>query len=234
MGALPPVMYLIITLAAFIIAGGLLIWVAGYIKRGGKGGSKGHQRPPTASAPAEPGSPAPTGEQELLRVSRTTKGGLAVFVQGQRYRHLQEVKDTQVGRETIEALKAVLAFAEGWLPTLTPSQPAPTESTVDEEAFLDRLRRSDLFSPSPRRRGAGGGVKPRPEPLIPLEKINDLVQERLRERPDLAGQHVRLTTGPGESLRIYVGQQTFDAVGHIPDPQIRALIQDAIREWENG
>jgi hypothetical protein len=234
MGALPPVIYLILTLAAFIIAGGLLIWVAGYIKSGGQGDSKRRQQPPTASALAEPGTPAPAGEQELLRVSRTKKGGLAVFVQGQRYRHLREIKDVQVGRETIEALKTVLTFAEGWLPTPTPSQPAPRESTVDEEAFLERLRRSDLFSLSPRRGGAGGGVKPRPGPLIPVEKINDLVQERLRERPELAGRHVRLTVGPGESLRIYVGQQTFDAVGHIPDLQIRALIQDAIREWEGG
>jgi len=170
------------------------------------------------------------GEQELLRISRTKKGRLTIFVQGRRYRHLREIKDPQVGRETIEALKAVLTFAEGWLPAprQTPPQPASRKSTVDEETFLERLRRSDLFP-------AGGPARTsQPEPLIPVGKINALVQKRLRERPDLAGRHIFLTTKVGGNPLICVSQQTFDAVDDIPDPQIRALIQDAIREWESG
>jgi len=230
MGTLPPAVFLILALAAFAIAGGLLVWVMGYIRGRGKGNPKGRKQPPTAVAPTGPETPALADEQELLRVSRTKKGGLDVFVQGQRYRHLREIKDPQVGRETIEALKAVLTFAEGWLPTprQAPPQTASRKSTVDEEAFLEQLRRSDLFS-------AGGPARTsQPEPLIPVEKINDLAQKRLQERPDLAGRHVRLTTGTDGNLRIYVNQQTFDAVGDIPDPQIQALIQDAIREWESG
>ena len=172
----------------------------------------------------------PADEQELLRVSRTDKGDLAIFVQGQHYRHLREIKDPQVGHETVEALKTMLAFAEGWLPTPQQTSPQSTarKSTVDEEAFLEQLRRSDLFS-------AGSAVRPsQPEPLIPVKEINDLAQKRLRERSDLAGRHIRLTTGVDGSLCIYVDQQAFDAVGDIPDPQIRTLIQDAIREWEGG
>lgn len=232
MSATPSFIYLILALAAFAIAGGLLVWVTGYIrgKGKGKGSPKEHERSPTSVVPTEPESSALAGEQELLRVSRTKKGGLDIFVQGRRYRHLREIKDPQLGNETIEALKAVLAFAEGWLPTSRQASPQPTsrKPTVDEEAFLAQLRQSDLFSVGSPARSS------QPGPLIPVEEINDLVQKRLREQPDMVGRHVRLTTGVGGSLRIYVGQQTFDAVSDIPDPQIRALIQDAIREWESG
>jgi hypothetical protein len=224
MGALPALFYLVLALAALAMAGGLLVWVIRYA--GSKDGSSSGER----LNPTTVGTSAPEGEQELLRVSRTRKGKLVVVVQGRRYRHLREITDPQIGRETIGALKAVLAFAEGWLPTSpqAPSQPASSKSTVDEEAFLEQLRRSDLFS---------AGVSPalsRVEPLIPAEAINDLVQERLRKRPDLAGWHVFLTTEAGGDLRIYVGPQSFESVDDIPEPEVRALIRDAIREWEDS
>jgi hypothetical protein len=224
MGALPALFYLVLALAALAMAGGLLVWVIRYA------GSKDDSSSGERLNPTTVGTSAPEGEQELLRVSRTQKGKLVVVVQGRRYHHLREITDPQIGRETIEALKAVLAFAEGWLPTSpqAPSQPASSKSTVDEEAFLERLRRSNLFS---------AGVSPAPprvEPLIPVEAINDLVQERLRKRPDLAGWHVFLTAEVGGDLRIYVGPQAFESVDDIPEPEVRALIQDAIREWEDS
>jgi hypothetical protein len=224
MGALPALFYLILALAALAMAGGLLVWVIRYA--GSKDGSSSGER----LNPTTAGTSAPEGEQELLRVSRTQKGKLVVVVQGRRYRHLREIADPQVGRETIEALKAVLAFAEGWLPTSpqAPSQPASGKSTVDEEAFLEQLSRSDLFS---------AGVTPassRVGPLMPVEAINDLVQERLRKRPDLAGWHIFLTTERDGTLRFYVGPQSFESVDDIPEPEVQALIRDAIREWESS
>jgi len=148
MGALPSSMYIILALAAFATAGGLLAWVIGYIR--GKGKENSSKRSPTTGASAGAKPPVLVDEQELLRVSRTKKGGLVVFVQGRRYRHLREIKDPQMGRETTAALKAVLAFAEGWLPTprQTPPHLAPKNPVVpavDEKAFLEQLRRGDLF-----------------------------------------------------------------------------------------
>jgi len=235
MGAIPSFIYLLLALAAFAIAGGLIIWVSSYVKaKDERNPQKADKNPadadpsPTPAKPGDSGISEPTGEQELLCVSRTSKGGLAVSVQGQRYGHLREIKDPQVGRETVEALKAVLAFAEGWLPTAreTTPRPAPRNSAVDEEAFLEQLRRSNLFS--------AGTPAPaaQPEPLIPVEQIDELVQKRLQEHPDLAEQGIHLTTEADGSVYIYVGQQTFDAVADIPDPKVRALIQNAIREWE--
>ncbi len=236
MDVLPPEFLILVVAIVSALAGGLLTWTVSYISGGGKS-KRQHRRLPAATAQGEPEAPAPAGEQELLRVSRTKKGSLAVFVQGQRYRRLLEITEPQVGHETIAALKAVLTFAEGWLPS--PSQPAPRRSTVDEEAFLEQLRQSDLFSldkPSGLRGRPGRRTPPRQlEPLLtPADEINDLVRQRLREQPELARHSIRLTTGEDGGLCIHVGLQTFDAVNDIPDLQVRALIQDTIREWEAG
>lgn len=239
MDTLPPEFLILVVAVASAIAGGLLTWVTGYVTGGGKG-KRQRRQPPVAATQADQESPAPPDERELLCVSRTKKGRLAVFVQGQRYRHLQEITDPQVGDETIEALKAVLSFAEGWLPSVpqTPPPPAPTVPAVDEEVFLEQLRQSH---PSPPRRPPDLLNQlpiPTPhtllEPLTFVDEIDDLVQQRLRKRPDLAEQRIRLTTDKDGSLRIHVDQQTFEAVDDVPDPQVRALIHDAIREWEGG
>jgi len=229
MGALPSFIYLALALAALAAAGLLLVWIIRYTGRRDGGNPKGPPvAPATVATPPAFAEPTLTEERELLRVARTDKGVVAVFVQGQRYHRLQEIKDPQVGCETIEAMKAVLTFAEGWLPLRqATAQAVARKSTVDEEAFLEQLRSRNLFS-------AGNSSRLSPsEPLIPVEVINNMVQERLRKRPDLAAQRIYMATESRGNLRIYVGMQSFEAVDEIPNTEVRALIQDAIHEWES-
>ena len=223
MGMLPAFFYLILALAALAVAGVLLVWIIRYA--GSKDGRSRETRDPTTGSAS-----ASAGEPELLRVSRTGKGDIVIHVRGRRYRHLREITDPQVGRDTIEALKTVLAFAEGWLPASppTPVPPPARKSSVDEEAFMERLRRANLFAAKGPSRPSSAGL------VIPAEAINELVQERLQERPELAAQPIRLSTEPDGRLRIDVGLQSFESVGDIPEPAVRSLIQDAIREWESG
>jgi hypothetical protein len=255
MNALPPAFYIILALLAFAVAGGLLVWLIGYIR--GKGKQNSDDPSPvtstepeipvrTSEPPPEPTSepqPQPPAEEALLRVSRVRPGkdGLAIFVQGRRYHHLHEIRNPQMGRETVEALNAVLAFADGWFPARPqpPSQPEPTRraaSAEDEEAFLARLRQSDLF-PEGTSSGLLGGAKRRrssssSDPVVPpAEAIDALVQQRLASRPELARYNIRMTTAEDGSLRIHVGLGTFSAVDEVQDSEVRALIQDAIREW---
>lgn len=232
---LSPELLIVIVALISALAGAVLMWIIGSLIGGNK--DQRHDRPRPVQAQAE--DAASPGERELLRVSRAAKEGLGVFVQGRRYRHLQQITDPQVGSETIEALKAVLAFADGWLPALRQQeapQPAPKRTAVDEEAFLAQLRQADLF---PGEKASGLSFRPRrhashaaPGLLVtPAEAINELVQERLQERPDLAGHSISLTTARDGGLCIHVGLQSFDAVDSIPDPEVRGLIQDAIHEW---
>jgi hypothetical protein len=235
MDMLPPELF-IFAIIAFLL-GALSAWLIGYVSRGGKG--KDRQQPGPTAEPEGYGS---TDGQELLRVLRAKGGLLNVYVQGQRCRQLREITDPQVGRETVEALKAVMAFAEGHLPSIRQqaaqaAQPAPTASTTDQEAFLQQLRQpppsfsSGPLTPpgKPKVRTPGNML----DPLTFIDDIDELVQQKLEHRPDLAGRFIRLTTGMGGGLRVYVDQQIFEAVGDISDPEVRALIQEAIREWES-
>lgn len=64
------------------------------------------------------------------------------------------------------------------------------------------------------------------------DEIDQMVQHRLRERPDLADRHIRLASGLDGGLRIYVDDEVFEAVGDITDFRVREFIRDTIREWE--
>ena len=137
MNSLPPFVYLFLTLAAAIIAIGGSIWLFGYINN--KKAQEGEQSPALEPGPQ---APAPAGEQELLRVSRTEKGELVIFVQGHRRRRLQEITDPQTGRETIEAIKAVMTFSKDWLPSIRQQAAPPTsspETSIDQETFLKSI-----------------------------------------------------------------------------------------------
>lgn len=70
------------------------------------------------------------------------------------------------------------------------------------------------------------------DPLNLADDIDQMVQHKLRERPDLADRRVRLASGRDGGLRIYVDGEVFEAVGDITDFKVRELIRDTIREWE--
>jgi hypothetical protein len=70
------------------------------------------------------------------------------------------------------------------------------------------------------------------EPLNLVTDIDQIVQQRIQERPDLRERTVRLSSGREGELRIYVDAQVFEAVDDITDFRVRELIRDAIREWE--
>jgi hypothetical protein len=269
MDAIPPFVFLIFALALLCLAGGLVYWLVGYLRGGGTGKSKERDRTstaevlsevvstaqvpaepmPTADVPAEPVQAMPPGARELLSVRRIENGELAVFVQGQRYHHLRGIRDRQVGRETIEAIRYVIAFAEGWLPAprQEPVQPAsikstvePVESAVDEEAFLERLRQMDLFPAEKKPPGLLNGlrrgrVRREFDPLMtPADAINSLVQQRLEEHASVTRRDISIITGEDGGLCFRIGIQTFTEVASIPDSEVRALIQDAIREWKES
>jgi hypothetical protein len=244
MDAIPSSIFLVLALALLAMAGGMGVWLFSYVKKEGLDSPK-RERPPVTETPPKLEASAQSDVRELLSIYRMEKGDLAIFVQGERYHHLREIRDQRLGNETVEAIKHVMTFAEGWLPTIQQPTPQSTSSrqestTVDEEAFLEQLRQKDLFPvekpstglfSSRRRRKASRPLTPL---RTPAEEINELVQKRLQERRGEIKQDIYLSTGVDGSLCIRVGLQTCTSPDDIADPQIRALVQDAVREWEEG
>jgi hypothetical protein len=233
MDAIPTPVFLVFALALLALAGGIGVWLYNYATGGGAKSSKGEQSP-AAKALVETETSIPTSAQELLSVHRLERGELAIFVRGQRYYHLRGIKDAQMGIDAVEAVVSVMSFAEGWIPTIQGTQqskPAP-KSTVDQEIFLEQLRQGDLFpdsQPTGQRRRSSRSSAPL---LTPADQIHELVQQRVQERPDMARRDIRITTSADGSLRFRVGLDTFSEVDDISDLEVKALIQDAIREWK--
>jgi hypothetical protein len=243
MDAIPAPVFLILALALLAMAGGLGLWLYNYVT-GESADNKKRERPPTTRAAGEMPDTAVTDARELLSVYRMEGDELAVFVQGLRYQHLREIKEPQLGNETVGAIRRVLEFAEGWLPPMrqAPSQPSSTEPAVDEAAFLEQLRQTEMFPLESPPSGLFGQRQPgrrtsfqSPSPLTtPADQINELVQQLMQEREGMTRRNVTVTTGADGGLSIRVDLQTFTEVDSIPDPQVRGLVQDAIREWKES
>lgn len=220
MEGLPPGVLILIVAALSAAVGALLTWLITYI---------GRERGPAPRHHPEDEEPA---TDDLLRVVRT-KGGPSVVVQGKRLRHLREIKDRDVGQETVLAVEAVLKFAEGWLPALQrekrPFTSAKTQSAAGVTASPPPIHQG---SPLAGQRAVAGGTASA-EPLRLVEEINGLIQERLQERPDLARRGIRLTRDMDGRPLIYVDKHAYHSADEIPDPEVSVFIRETIQIWEN-
>jgi hypothetical protein len=261
MEALPPAVYAFASILSFILACALVVWViraAGRKSRKATTADDARPKPLTTPMPSEPdsnpvheeqplSSPETVpphrgkviGRRELLSIARTDEGETLVLAGGQPYRRLRDINDPRLGQETIEAIHAVLVFAEGWIPYI---QKWSAESASLSQAAPEQERPSHAPHPS------GGPYPARPqspvttttipkpgsmlEPLPLVSQINDLVQRRLKEHPDLSHHLITLATTIDGGLRIYVDHQAFQSIDDITEPKVKSLIQGAIREWE--
>lgn len=77
---------------------------------------------------------------------------------------------------------------------------------------------------------------PRVSPSVPAlaEQLDEILQELLRRHPELPYRAVRFETLPDGTLGIIVGGRRYSRPEEVPDPNLRALLQEAIRQWEGG
>lgn len=63
------------------------------------------------------------------------------------------------------------------------------------------------------------------------EQIEDIVQARLAEHPELSKYHVDFGTAPDGGLEIHVNDQAFPEIDALPDESLKRLIHEAIETW---
>ena len=213
MVGLPPAALIIIVAALSALAGGVLTWLVIYLTRDRTPGSAANHDAPSA---------------DLLRVV-ASKTGPTVLIQGERRRHLREIQDRETGKRAVAAVKAVLAFAEGWLPALDGRADASA-------AALRRPRTRDTAPTSPQSRRAAPTspvTDGSADPLRLVEEIDALLQNRLAEQSELAKREIRLARDVNGRVVIYVGQDRFHSAEEIPDKKIGAFIRETIHIWEH-
>lgn len=214
--------------------------------------------------PAPPPAASTTEPVELLRLLRDPQSGqLLIQVGNKRYKKLTDVADKQIGQYILELTAHVLAFSNGMImtegnvksvaqpkvgpvpappvtPPPEPELPAPKPSPEVEAAFLASLRAKSTPEPEPLpARGLFGRPKPAPIPAtLPVlnlaREINDILQVKLALSPLSQRMKVEVLSAPDGGIRINVNGQFYAGPDEVPDPEVKALIKESIKQWERG
>jgi hypothetical protein len=111
------------------------------------------------------------------------------------------------------------------------SSPIPTPTPPMPDSVRDAVSTPVPAVPQP----IAQVKKPEPEKNIKslsiVQQIDTVLQEKLMTSP-LAKRGIRLQESAQGGVEVYVGLQKFDAVGDVPDEEIKAAIRSAIAEWE--
>jgi len=163
---------------------------------------------------------------------------------GQRQRLLKGVRDLRLWSglpETPRGEQAATAPAGSEIPTAnlaaggaaaglvgetpslgqTPAQPAVAavkRPSLNPVGVLARAIKSDV-------------PKAGSPPLSIAGQIDEILQAKLENLP-LKGRAIRLMELPGKGMVVMVGLDQYDSVSAVPDPEIRALLQACVEEWE--
>jgi hypothetical protein len=65
-----------------------------------------------------------------------------------------------------------------------------------------------------------------------VSEIDDILQVKIASSP-LTNKGIHLIETPTGGVMVYVGLEKYDGIAAVPDPEIKRLIQSAVREWEN-
>jgi hypothetical protein len=124
-----------------------------------------------------------------------------------------------------------------------PSEPlVPPPSPEAEAAFLASLQANPPAQqpepPAPKRRGFFGTSKSSKETPMPsfnlAGEINNIVQARLIASPLAATTKIEILSDPSGGIRIKVNGQMYAGPDDIPDPDVKALIKNSIKQWERS
>jgi hypothetical protein len=207
-----------------------------------------------ATAPAAPTTPVvaakpalENGAREVLRVLRDPiSEALLVEVAGQRYQQMADIHLSSVREGLLNTLRDLEAFSSS-APTTPPPvmvvhtpapEPLPLTPSITNigTAKAAKTGTAPLLAPS---------MNPFKQMLVlrdlaktqlpPLktiaEQIDEILQEKLVTSP-FSQRGVKVHTGPKGNALFRADGADYDAVDGVPDEGIRALIRDAVAEWE--
>ena len=75
--------------------------------------------------------------------------------------------------------------------------------------------------------------EPEVKMLSVVDEVNDILQKKLHGSP-LAGKGIHLMENHNKEIRFWVGLNSYNDVEEIPDPDVRIIIDESVREWEKS
>lgn len=209
-----PLLLLVIGLVGGLLAGALLVawWYEGQKAPPDSESNVAGQA--ASEAPVAPAPPAPP-PASLLSLRRASDGELEVYLHG-----IRLASPGHVTHDQRQQLVDLVVELRPWVS----SSPAPTPSapTSSKRAATTPVA---TIPPTPLEES----------PLAPLRsialQIDEVLQEMLETSP-LKARGISLREGPGHSVVVWVGAQSYAGIEEVPDEDVRALLRAAVEEWQ--
>jgi hypothetical protein len=169
------------------------------------------------------------GDKAILRLWRDEADKIWLEMDGQRL----ETKDDLQADQKRDLLKFVLDLRP-WLdavpaPAARPQvqEPLPPEGPAPRRSlFPHRPQKMEKIFPVDE-------LKPQVSLKSIVEQIDEVLQEKL-EGTAFSNLKIHLWEGPGGEVQVQIGALTHPGVEAIPNPEIQALIRQAVADWEKG
>lgn len=189
----------------------------------------------------------PADSVELLRVFRDLSDGtLIVEIDGRRFASAGELAGANLARRFTKVVKDLAQWVRDAQARAAQAPPAapPTSAPAPGTPAWHSLPDDEMPSMGPgtmlrQMTRAAMGQKPEtppeenaPELSIP-EQIEELLQARLIHMPEFRERTIHVKPSLSGGVRIQVDGTYYEGVGDIADDDVRALLQDVVREWEN-
>jgi hypothetical protein len=172
-----------------------------------------------------------------------TDGTLVVEIGRRRFRSLNELRGADLERRFRNVVRDLDALSTP--PRRAPAAPSPAReetppakarpkppseevppTSMGPGAMLRQMRRVAMGqTPEP--------VEQKPELSI-ADQIEDLLQARLAEMPSFSGREIHVRPSLTGGVRIEVDGRAYEGVGDVDDGDVRDLLADVVREWEES
>ncbi len=176
---------------------------------------------------------------ELLRLWRDPMGQLIVEIANQRYTKLAEISDKEIGQYILRLAAHFLAFTNGIIVTdggakslscpkvgLVPRPQFSTMTTAVKKTVASRGGQTDLITEPM--------VAPPPTGFNLADEINGFVQARLAHSSLAKTTKIKIFSNRKGGIEIEVNGTGYSSPDEIPQLEIKTLLKDEIREWENS
>lgn len=125
------------------------------------------------------------------------------------------------------------------IPSEPPPYPPRTEQPLSGTSTLQSAAAIPLPPPGTSLNAAADAAPKGTGPLSPIPpanrsivmQIDDILQDLLARSP-LGSRGIKLTEDPTRGVIVYVGVNRYVGIDSVPDPEVKAIIRQAVQTWE--